>query len=622
MADNNKNPRRTIWLSETEPLSHYDIWLSKNQHLNSEGESVSDSHVQRPCDYIFKVWDCDNWYPIIGFNATAANKIDTVKDATYSTTHNGQTITSAGYSEFHVPLFTNPSHSPSELFDGGSVGEVILEYVSEQDWENIFEGDAFTEAFNTYVIGGDNYNWGDLIQQFIESGDIEIPLATYENIGGARIQTDTTNQDYRGVPVLFGGPIVGLTYGGNTPAGFTLYGDYVNYNPDNSFLYIPGWALVDWLLNPTGNEVPSPFVSGWKGIDTQLRDNSNQVWVGLEGLEEAKAGTFCMAQVNQTDPSGVSIEWVDISDYLGIEEGIATEIVDGKVNLKYNVVNFTTIDNILTLKPATTNSLGGIIVGSGLNIQDGVLSVTSQSSQELDIEAGTGIKITDTGVNEKTISINIGSNNNGRYLKVNSTGNNVEWETIQSGEVYDAGDGIEIKTPSSGNKIINAKINECNETGYSSGFSAETSIEFRALSEGTVQKDVVTLRIDGTDDYGLHPYTYTKISLAGGGEITFKINGQTRYVDGDPIYVILELIGKPDSYTVSVEDSSGTASDDFISINNALVSDGTSMTFGNNIARYLITMQFGIVKIEPLGYIEANRTEPESEPEIEEPSEP
>ena len=568
MADNNKNPRRTIWLSETEPLSHYDIWLSKNQHLNSEGESVSDSRVQRPCDYIFKVWDCDNWYPIIGFNATAANKIDTVKDAAYSTTHNGQTITSTGYSEFHVPLFTNPSYSPSELFDGGSVGEVILEYVSEDDWKNIFEGDAFIDAFNTYVIGGDNYNWGDLIQQLIESGDIEIPLATYENIGGARIQTDTTNQDYRGIPVLFGGPIVGLTYGGNTPAGFTLYGDNVNYNPDNSFLYIPGWALVDWLLNPTGNDVPSPFISGWKGIDTQLRDNSNQVWVGLSGLEEAKAGTFCMAQINQTDPSGVSIEWVDISDFLEIEGGIATEIEDGKVNLKYSSESFNVInpENKLTLKPATTSSLGGIIVGNGLNIQDGILSVTSQSSQ--------------------------------------------------SGEAYDAGNGIEIDTPSSGNKIINAKISECNETGYSSGFSATTSIEFRALSEGTGMKDVVTLLIDGDDSYGLHPYTYTNISLAEGGDITFKIDGQTRFVDGDPIYVILETEGKPDSHTVSVEDSSGTASNDFISINNALVSNGTSMTFGNTITKYLITMQFGIVKIEPLGYIEANRTEPE------EPNEP
>jgi hypothetical protein len=45
MADNNKNPRRTIWLSETEPLSHYDIWLSKNQYLNSDGDPMLTSGV-------------------------------------------------------------------------------------------------------------------------------------------------------------------------------------------------------------------------------------------------------------------------------------------------------------------------------------------------------------------------------------------------------------------------------------------------------------------------------------------------------------------------------------------------------------------------------------------------
>ena len=103
MADNNKNPRRTIWLSETEPLSHYDIWLSKNQHLNSEGESVPDSRVQRPCDYIFKVWDCGDWHPIVGLNSTAVNKIDTVKNQGYTSTNpnTGHTIDSFSYQEFH-----------------------------------------------------------------------------------------------------------------------------------------------------------------------------------------------------------------------------------------------------------------------------------------------------------------------------------------------------------------------------------------------------------------------------------------------------------------------------------------------------------------------------------------
>ena len=148
---NNKNPRRTIWLSETEPLSHYDIWLSKNQHLNREGDPVSDSGVQRPCDYIFKVWDCDNWYPIIGLNATAVNKIDTVLNVGYTTTHNGNTISSFSYKEFHLPLFTKEECSPSELFDGGTIGEVILEYMTEEEWGNIFNSEAFENAWETNI---------------------------------------------------------------------------------------------------------------------------------------------------------------------------------------------------------------------------------------------------------------------------------------------------------------------------------------------------------------------------------------------------------------------------------------------------------------------------------------
>ena len=164
MADNNKNPRRTIWLSETEPLSHYDIWLSKNQYLNSDGDPISTSNVQRDCDYIFKVWDCDNWHPIVGLNSTAVNKIDTVKNQGYTSTNpnTGHTIDSFSYQEFHLPLFTDPKCSPAELFDAGTIGDAILEYVTQQEWKKIFEGDAFSLAFKLYIEGG-NLNINPLV---------------------------------------------------------------------------------------------------------------------------------------------------------------------------------------------------------------------------------------------------------------------------------------------------------------------------------------------------------------------------------------------------------------------------------------------------------------------------
>jgi hypothetical protein len=40
--------------------------------------------------------------------------------------------------------------------------------------------------------------------------------------------------------------------------------------------------------------------------------------------------------------------------------------------------------------------------------------------------------------------------------------------------------------------------------------------------------------------------------LANGGDIKFIIDGQTSYVKGNPIYVMLEILGKPDSYTIEI----------------------------------------------------------------------
>jgi hypothetical protein len=84
MAINNLNPRRVVWFSPREPLNKYDIWLSKNLHLDENGEPTVDSNAQRDCDYIFKIYDCGKWNPIVGFNTTAANKINIVYNVDYS----------------------------------------------------------------------------------------------------------------------------------------------------------------------------------------------------------------------------------------------------------------------------------------------------------------------------------------------------------------------------------------------------------------------------------------------------------------------------------------------------------------------------------------------------------
>lgn len=163
MGINNLNPRRVVWFSPNEPSNKYDIWLSRNAHLDENGELTTDSNSQRDCDYIFKIYDCGKWNPIVGFNSTAANKIDCVENNTL----------------YHPAIFTG--QNPNDISDNGSLGELLADshYVNEQEWEDIFNTDQFQQAFNTQVIDGDNYNWGDLIettvQELLDDGEITIP---------------------------------------------------------------------------------------------------------------------------------------------------------------------------------------------------------------------------------------------------------------------------------------------------------------------------------------------------------------------------------------------------------------------------------------------------------------
>jgi hypothetical protein len=40
-------------------------------------------------------------------------------------------------------LFRDPLDSPDELFDAGTLGEAILNFVNENEWENIFNSEQY-----------------------------------------------------------------------------------------------------------------------------------------------------------------------------------------------------------------------------------------------------------------------------------------------------------------------------------------------------------------------------------------------------------------------------------------------------------------------------------------------
>lgn len=129
------NTHRFINYTQKEPVDKYSLWLSENARYNSDGQIEYDNNGQPACDLILKLFKNGRWEPIIGYSTSSTNKINIVKDSYYSYT--GQT----GYTINHIPLFRNPSDSPDELFDAGTVGEVIsnIQYVTATDWNNIYD---------------------------------------------------------------------------------------------------------------------------------------------------------------------------------------------------------------------------------------------------------------------------------------------------------------------------------------------------------------------------------------------------------------------------------------------------------------------------------------------------
>ena len=726
MADNNKNPRRTIWLSETEPLSHYDIWLSKNQHLNSDGQPVLDSGVQRPCDYIFKVWDCDNWYPIVGLNSTALNKINTVKNQGYNSTNpnTGHTISSYSYEEFHLPLFTKPASSPSELFDAGTLGGAILEYVTEAEWKNIFEGDAFSYAFKWYieegdtnidllidpaeadVLGGiyaDEFEIGDIFPDsitvpstyeinasydwlaqakyrlgyktgtpedynlYISAKDIisainayttsnpsapslSIPWATTETCGGilADVHRDSPNeareagvwvrfvpQNTRLYDISYGLPIpehhLAITGeqlikaineethnhpenpgidvgGGSTIDPLALYNSFYNsptvlkgWSNESQSAQKPRFELAGSRMPENRGKVPMLRNDSWWNThgsgDTNYTEIDNalewidpydpsQITVTLETILKNTASIGWSILHTSSNPT-ISPEIYGINNaaagkYLRIKDPFPNVPVSGWTEANCAVE---WVDVPDTWRPIQINSIPiteintlNIAEGSGVTIEtvesNGItiatISATSTPSP-ITITEGEGIDIEHTDSDYK-VGIDIQNVSDGQVLSYDATQDKVKWVTLQPGTSYTAGTGVQIDQ----NTIKSEVLVDSNQR------IAQQSIKFEC------GEDYIRTTLDNNTTFPLEPFNYTFIECGDNSDIRvdFTINTQKDCMKGDPVFVELDL-SKANSTTVSFGN------------NMKYIDIGTSIT-GNSFKNrhVLITMQFGIVKIE------------------------
>ena len=153
------NVRRVINYTNTEPLNKYDLWLSENLRYNEDGELEYDNNGQPACDLILKIFRNGKWEPIVGYNTTAGNKINVVNgvDYTYTAINHSTTHTNHGFSQNHLPLFRNPQDSPDELFDAGTLGQALNNFVTQSDWQTIIEDGGLGQAI-TYQINSGSIN--------------------------------------------------------------------------------------------------------------------------------------------------------------------------------------------------------------------------------------------------------------------------------------------------------------------------------------------------------------------------------------------------------------------------------------------------------------------------------
>ena len=595
MADNNKNPRRTIWLSETEPLSHYDIWLSKNQHLNSDGEPLSDSGVQRDCDYIFKVWDCGDWHPIVGLNSTAVNKINTIKNQGYNSINpnTGHTISSYSYDEFHLPLFTKTECSPSELFDAGTIGQAILEYVTQEEWQDIFEGDAFSLAFKWYIEEGDtNLDllvnpaeaaklggiWADVFtiddmfpdSQIGNSHSQQAIINSYSWLAQAKYKYNHGTSDYN----LYV----------NAKDIIKIVTEYQEDNPDEPGITPGGGAIInpevlynsfydsesikrDWN-DDQQQDADKPRFSLWGAYGTSLMDNAGKYLKIRNDAAEWRVNPGPYSNTNN------ALEWqsahdivIEGTNYTGNTKKYLS-CLDGVFSWETNVgteyyanypININPQTNIISILPQQGDT-GELYLCSKNN------TVSWQP-----IDAGTtyiqGVGISINNINN---SINIDTSSattEGQVLSYDGNGD-IEWITIQSGQIYTEGAGIDINS----NNKISCNIEDAQNSQLPQGSNISLDVSW------TAQRDSLT--VSDQNDFSQDIYIYEVCDLSSiQCDYTFNlITSGVQFNNNNPIYLKIQ------AKNITLQEDT-----------NYICSE---QTLSSGI--YLVTIQFGIIKFEKI----------------------
>lgn len=333
---NNMNPRRMIWFNQNAPKNKTDLWLSYNRHYEdtsddetTDAQQTTDNPSQRNCDLILKAWDCGRWIPIVGFNTTAANKIDIVE---------GNTL-------YHPAIFTG--ENPNDLYDAGTLGSLLSNpnFVTEQEWHDVFN----SSNYDWGDIFGDTNWFGDLTWSIIQGGSssYHLPWATTTQCGGilSDIHPNIESQREAGVQVRF------------APQNTNLYD--VAYNGlriPQHHLAITGKQLIYAINEEFSNHPETPGITiniqelvealegvfknsssiGFNATFGQATDPN--VYTHIWGVGSSNAGRFLRIK-NPYPSEGTgwaqnnhAMEWVDIQEGDGIDINTSNSIMTIGIN--------------------------------------------------------------------------------------------------------------------------------------------------------------------------------------------------------------------------------------------------------------------------------------------------
>jgi hypothetical protein len=187
-----------------------------------------------------------------------------------------------------------------------------------------------------------------------------------------------------------------ITFTTPPPAGYTFSGRYLRSGLVTGNLVVLPIDDISAAFN--GSTVTFPLTSDNTPLPNGL--TADQLLISLNQVLQYPdvAYTYSSGNITFTSapPAGYTFNGRYINNVEG-GQGSVTAITAGAGLGAPGPGDTITTSGILNVLPATTSSLGGIIVGSGLSVNNGIVSVTGGSGSVTSITTGIGLGAPNTG---------------------------------------------------------------------------------------------------------------------------------------------------------------------------------------------------------------------------------